>query len=84
MKAAQVRQSMEDLKTFIQDSDAKVRGGTMVDLSGLESKVTMICTKATSLPPKDAMDIQPLMADLIGELERLTISLRDFRDDLQR
>lgn len=83
MKVSELRQKMEDLRTLIQDADSKIRGGTMVNLSGLEANISTICTKATALKAQDAMDIQPLMAELIGELERLTISLQDFRDNIK-
>lgn len=83
MKAQEVRTKMEDLKNFIQDADIAVRGGKMVNLSSLDKNVALICTKAIALPPSDARDIQPLMAELIGELERLTLSLKDYRDDLK-
>lgn len=83
MKAADVRTKMEELKRVIQTADHDVRAGKKVDLSGLDSKVALICTKAVALPPSDAMDIQPLMADLIGELEHLTQSLQDYRDTLK-
>ncbi len=75
---------MEKLKIFIQDADITVRGGTMVDLTGLDRDVATICTKAVALPPAEAHDLQPLMADLIGELERLSITLKDYRDDIKK
>ncbi len=84
MKPTEIRARMEDLKRVIQAADHDVRTGKRVDLSGLDSKVALICTKAIALPPSDAMEIQPLMADLIGELEHLTQSLQDYRDTLKR
>ena len=74
---------MEDLKAYIKDADRNVCAGKMTNLKDLDKKVSLICQQATSLPPAQALDIHPLMAELIGELERLTISLNDYRDRLK-
>ncbi len=84
MTPADIRTKMEELKTYIQDADIAVRGGKMVDLGGLDKRVSQICLQATSQPKAKALEIQPLMAELIGELERLTLSLKDYRDGLSR
>ena len=84
MKADEIRSRMEKLNDFIQDSEATVRGGKMADLSGLDKDVAVICTKAIALPPSDARDIQPLMAELIGNLERLSTALKDYKEDLKK
>lgn len=84
MKSEEIRTKMEKLSEFIQDSEATVRGGTMIDLSGLDRDVSVICTKALALPPQEAHSLQPLMAELIGNLERLSKALVDFKDDLKK
>lgn len=83
MKPPEIREKMENLKTFIQDAEASVRDGKMVDLSGLDKEVAALCQRAISLPPQEARDLQPLMAEMIGDLERLSIALKDFRDNLK-
>jgi hypothetical protein len=77
-----LRQKMEDLRDYIRDAEEKVSAGTMVNLQGLEKTVSEICRYATSLPPDQARDVQPLMAELIGELERLSIALKDYKNGL--
>lgn len=79
-----IRARMEKLAAFIQDTEDTVRGGTMVDLTGLDREVALICNRAVALPPAQARDIQPLMAELIGNLERLSTALRDYKEGLKR
>ncbi len=80
MNATQIRDKMEKLNDYISDADNSVRDGKMVDLSGLDKDVTVICTQAIALPANEAHDLQPVMAELIGNLERLSTSLKDFKD----
>lgn len=76
-----LRDQMERLSVFILDAEEKVLSGKMVDMSGLDRDVSTLCTKALALPPAQAMEIQPLMAELIGHLERLTIALKAYRNN---
>lgn len=78
-----LRARMETIKSFIQDADAEIRGGKMVNLGSLDRDVADICDRVVRLNAPDALELQPLMADMIGELERLSMSLRDYRDNLK-
>lgn len=80
MKPAEIRDKMEKLALYIQDAETSVRDGKIVNLKGLDKDVALICTKATSLSPPDARDLQPVMAELIGNLERLASALKDFQN----
>jgi hypothetical protein len=84
MKPADIRAKMEQLNTFILDADTSVQNGKLVDLRGLDRDIAVICKQATSLPPPDARDLQPVMAELIGNLERLSFSLKDFKDGMKK
>ena len=84
MTYEQIREKLESLKFYIQDSEASVRTGKMVDLTGLDKNVSQICTRALSLPKAQAGELQPLMAEVIGELERLSIALKDYKDDVRK
>ena len=84
MNVTEIRDKMEKLRDSISDAENSVRGGKMVDLTGLDKNVAVICTQAVALPPEDARDIQPLMAELIGNLERLSIALKDFKDTVKK
>ncbi len=83
MKAAEIRKKMEDLNNFIQDAEIALRDGKLKDLGGLDRDIGVLCTKAVSLPPAEARELQPLMAELIGNLERLGMALKDFKDNLK-
>lgn len=78
-----LRTRMETIKSFIQDADAAIRGGAMVNLGSLDRDVADICDRVVRLNAPHALELQPLMADMIGELERLSMSLRDYRDNLK-
>ncbi|PZQ48455.1 MAG: hypothetical protein DI551_01505 [Micavibrio aeruginosavorus] len=82
MKVDEIRAKMEKLNQFILDSEITVLGGKMVDLGGLDRDIALICNKAVALPPPDARDMQPLMAAMIGNLERLSIALKDYKDEI--
>lgn len=75
-----LRTRMQKLGEFIADAEDTIRGGKMVDMSGLDRDVTEICQLAATLPPAHAITIQPDMADLIGRVERLSMALRDYKD----
>ncbi len=83
MNSTQIRDKMDKLKDYILDADASVRVGKMVDLTGLDKDVAVICTQALALPSNEAHELQPLMAELIGNLERLSGSLKDFKDSVK-
>jgi hypothetical protein len=82
MTPEQLRTKMEQLNDFVLDAAARVSEGEMVDLSGMDRDVAAVCTKAVSLPPDQARDIQPLMAEMIGNLERLSTALKDYKDNI--
>ena len=83
MNADDIRARMEKLTDFIREAEDMVRGGKMVDLSGLDRDVALICNKAVALPPEQARDIQPNMAELIGSLERLSSALMSYKEGLK-
>ena len=83
MKSADIRARMEKLNDFIMKAEDSVRDGKMTDLGSLDKDIADLCMKAVSLPPVEAKDLQPLMADMIGNLERLGSALKDFRDNLK-
>lgn len=82
MTPDEIRVKMEKINRFILDSETAVRDGNMVDLAGLDKDVADICSQSVALPPEQGRDIQPLMADMIGNLERLSEALKDFKSGL--
>ncbi len=56
---------------------ALVAGGRMVDLTGLDRGVGLLCAKALDLPIDRGRDLQPHLVTLRLEVEALTQALRD-------
>lgn len=83
MNADDIRARMEKLTDFIREAENSVRDGKIADLTGLDRDVALICNKAVALPPEQARDIQPMMAELIGSLESLSTALMSFKEGLQ-
>ena len=78
-----IKTRMIELTDFIQQADDTINGGQMVDLQGLDDEVASLCDRALALPPQEATQIQPLMADMITRLEALGASLQRFQDNLR-
>lgn len=74
-----IQSRMQDIRRFIVDSTARLRGGELVSLEGLNSDVAALCTRAVSLPPEQVSEIQPLMADMIDSLETLAATLKEYQ-----
>lgn len=71
---------MQDLIHFIEDASESVRSGVMTDLQGLDEEVASLCDRTISLPPEQALEVQPLMAEMISRLEDLGRALKEFQD----
>lgn len=83
MTANDIADKMRKLSEFILDAESSVRSGKMVDITGIDKDINTICSRATSLPPAQALEIQPVMAELIGNLERLGMALKNFKENLK-
>lgn len=77
---AQIETRMRDLTVFISQSAQQVRGGKMVSLHHLDDEVASLCDAALALPPAEAGQVQPVMAEMIGQLEDLANALKEYRD----
>ena len=75
-----IQARMRDICDFILSSAAQVDSGEMVNLAGLDDDVASLCERALALPPEEAAQVQPLMAEMISNLERLGQALRDYQD----
>lgn len=75
-----LREDMRTLTDYIIEVGHQVRDGHMVDLTGLDGKVAGLCDRTLALPPTQATEMQPLMAEMIGHLEDLSNALRDYQD----
>jgi hypothetical protein len=83
MTHEEIQKRLGELCQFITDSIQTVESGTMVDLSGLDEEVASICDHVVTLPPAEATQTQPLMAEMIGNLEKLGEALQKYQDEHQ-
>ena len=78
-EAEDIKNRMEQLTQFIIEVNEKIKGGDMVDLTGLDDEVASLCDRSVALPPQLAIQMQPLMSEMIAKLEDLSVTLEDFQ-----
>ena len=74
--AADVEKRLKSIIDYVQDCERRVMKGEVMDLSGLDDKVVEICDTVTSMPPKQAHALEPMMGKLIEKLEVLAAAMR--------
>lgn len=79
----QIETRMRDLTNFIAQAADRVRAGEMVTLTHLDDEVASLCDQSIALPPHDALQVQPVMAEMIGTLEELARALKEYQDNKQ-
>ena len=70
-----VRALAEDLSQVVGVAGALVEAGRIVDLSGLESQVGLLCAKTLDLPPEEGRRARPWLVALSGDVETLSRAL---------
>lgn len=78
-----IKTRMQELTSFVIDANNSINGGQMVDLQGLDDEVASLCDRTLALPPQRAAEVQPLMAEMISQLEELGRSLEIFQENLR-
>ncbi|MCB1530655.1 MAG: hypothetical protein H6853_05340 [Rhodospirillales bacterium] len=81
MNSEDIQKRLSELNAFILDSTRTVQNGEMVDLGDLDGEVASICDSIVTLPPEEALQIQPLMAEMIGHLEKLGEALHTYENE---
>lgn len=81
-EAQNIIQRMNELTQFVSQSNDIIKGGQMVDLTGLDDEVASLCDRTVALHPQEAMQVQPVMAELISKLEELGRTLQQFQNNL--
>ena len=79
----QIAVRLQELTSFIQNAKEKLGNGEVVDLAHLDGEVEQICEQALKLKPEEALNVQPVMAEMISKLEELGLALKDFQDNLK-
>ncbi len=70
-----VRVLAEDLSQVVGVACALVEAGRVVDLSGLDSQVGLLCAKTLDLPPEEGRRARPWLIALSGGVEALSRAL---------
>lgn len=81
--AQQITARLNELSDFIDEAQAKLNDGEVVNLTHLDDEVATLCEQALALPPQEAAQVQPVMGDMISKLEQLGASLKEFQDNLK-
>lgn len=68
---------------FIDEAESALEKGNIINLSHLDDEVAQLCAQTLSLPPEQAKSVQPIMANMIGKLEALALSLQSFQAQLK-
>lgn len=74
---------MKEINQFIDNAQTSLKNGRVINLSHLDDEVGQLCEQTLSLPPVEAKAVQPVMAELIGKLENLSLSLQSFQEKLR-
>ena len=82
-KATEIINKLEALTLFIEEAQLKLQQGEVISLSHLDGEVAQLCNGALGLPPQEAVQVQPIMGDMISKLETLSLSLQDFQNNLK-
>ena len=76
---AQIVERLEKIQETLDLANADLQAGKVKPLTRIETDVAQICEEAVTLPPEDAKKIQPLLADMIGNLETFALTLKSFQ-----
>ena len=74
---------LSDLNALIGEAQRDLGQGKVTNLSHLDKEVSQVCEQALALPAEDAKKTQAPMADMIGNLETLALSLQNFQTEMK-
>ena len=72
---AAVRSSLGDVRNAVQTAQAMLLEGRAIDLTGMDARIEVACTKALDLPPPLARETLSDLTDLRDRVETLIGSL---------
>jgi hypothetical protein len=82
-KAQNIIIRLTELSSFIDEAQTKLDNGEIVNLTHLDDEVSTLCEETLSLPPQEAVQVQAVMAEMISKLEKLSVALQEFQDNLK-
>ena len=74
---AQANATLNQITAFVRESNAKVRGGQEVDLTGLDTRVQNFCEKILAFPQENALAYEVALQQLSEDLVALQQSLEE-------
>jgi len=73
---------LDGVLTYIRDADARISQGEALELTSLDDNVSEICEGIAALEAEDAKEMEPLMAQLIDGLDKLTVTIKEQQDSM--
>lgn len=74
---------LDDIDAIIATAQTDLQSGKVKGLAHIDGAVARICEEAVKLPPDDAKKVQPMLANLIGNLDTLALSLQSFQNEMK-
>lgn len=79
----EVAERLKAVTGYVRDCERRVLQGDIMDLQGLDKNVVEICDGIAALPPEEGQELEPSMAALIADLEKLAAVMREQHDKMQ-
>lgn len=80
--ADDVAQQLAAIVDYVRQCEARVLRGEVMDLSGLDKTVMVICGDITRLPGPQARALEPQMHKLVDVLDTLAARMKEQQDQL--
>lgn len=80
--SVELAKNLKAVQDYVNDCARRVHQGEIMDLKGLDNSVIKICDDISTLPPKEAQELETQLAVLIGALEDLAKSMRVQQDKM--
>lgn len=76
----EIEARLQNLIHYVRDCERRVALGEVMDLTGLDQSVAVLCQDVLKLPEQDAKDMQGEMMKLIDQLDLLAQSIKNHHD----
>lgn len=77
---AAARELGGDLMHLLHMTHALASAGRIVDITGLDQQIGLLCAKALDLMPEDGRELRPMLMLLLADLDALSKTLTQQRD----
>lgn len=80
MTVQAIEKSLKKQIGTIGEAVSRVKAGIIMNIDDVEEQVARICTQISALPQEEAQSLEPIMAEMIGQLEALAAALSEFQN----